>query len=95
MKNPTRINYTLGPDLHVQDSKESFTSETDGKKYFVRLNEKEHKWYVIEFDSEIIAASGTVMSPHKRKIEAKNALCTFGISFVKESRNRNSNVPTV
>lgn len=75
----TRIEGTL-------ESIKRFTHPNNGSRYKVILNMPEHKWMVVDDNSEIIAASGLRVHAHKMKIDVKEALETLGIEFTTEER---------
>lgn len=82
-----RIRYRKTRQEGVLESVQRFNHPTSGARYKVLLNLTEHKWMVVDDNSDIVAASGLRTHQHKLKIDAKEALMKLGVEFTLESRN--------
>lgn len=69
-----------------QISVKTFNHPTNGARYQSILDSGEHQWMIVDSQSGLVACSGYMVSAHKQKIKAKEALITLGIEFATEDR---------
>jgi hypothetical protein len=83
----SRIRYKNQPDGNAI-SVQRFQHSTSGARYKIFLNHTEHQWFIIDDYSDLVAASGYRVHPHKMKIDARDALAALGIVMEKDSRKK-------
>lgn len=74
-----RIRYRKTRQEGVLESVQRYQHPTNGARYKVMLNMPEHQWLVVDEQSDLVAASGLRVHPHKMKIDAREALEALGI----------------
>jgi hypothetical protein len=57
----------------------TYQHPTNGARYRVSLNTKEHQWMVIDYVSELIASSGRITHPVKLRLQARKGLEKLGV----------------
>jgi tRNA C32,U32 (ribose-2'-O)-methylase TrmJ len=87
----TRIRYRKTREVGLLESVRRFTHPTNGSRYRVMLNMNEHQWLVVDDVSDLVAASGYRVHPHKMKMDAKAALEKLGIVLPLEDRVKRVN----
>lgn len=83
-----RIRYEKTQTEGVVKSKNVLFHPNNGSKFVVYLNLNEGKWEIVDYDSDLVAASGWVKSPHKMKIEVRKKLDELGMSLSVDVRKK-------
>jgi hypothetical protein len=71
----------------IMESVRVFSHPTNGAQYKIRLNMSEPMWYVLDANTEIVAASGRNLNKNKAQLEVRNALRELGVEISTEKRN--------
>lgn len=81
-----RIRYVKTQVKNVFESMRTYQHPNNGARYRVILNLNEHQWLIIDYVSELVAASGRVVHPVKLKLQARLALEKLGVVLDNDSR---------
>lgn len=81
-----RIRYRKTRQTGLLESVQRYQHPNSGARYKVLLNTLEHRWLVVDEQSELVAASGLRVHPHKARIDAREALEKLGIVLSVDER---------
>ena len=91
-----RIRYKrVNKEGTVLQSIQTFFHPYNGAQYVTRINTTESKWYILDANTEMVAAEGSGPTLEELQFGAKKALVNKGISLHPEKRKRNKKTTEV
>lgn len=83
-----RIRYRKTRTEGTLESVRRYQHPTNGARYKILIVLPEHKWMIVDDNSELIAASGLRVHRHKLKIDVREALEKLGVVLETDSRSK-------
>jgi len=87
-----RIKYRATGEPNTLQSIKRFAHPTNGARFKILLNTDKLEYSVVDEVVNVVVATGESKSPHKLRIDVKNALVALGIELQKEERAKRSSV---